>query len=125
MQSGQRDAGQPTVFADQQSNAALWLSRSGADRAAGGPSTIRGPMVPRGLEVELACQVDVAGADEEAAESPPSDPHHRLVDPIGEAAAGTKVGHLEAGQFLGAGLPAQPIELSCRRSRACSTVAAG
>ncbi|MCY1433626.1 hypothetical protein D9M71_496620 [compost metagenome] len=63
------------------------------------------------LDVEDARQVDVAGADEDAREVALQAAHHGFLHRIGEAPAGAEVGHPEAGQFLGAGLAAQPVEL--------------
>ncbi len=64
------------------------------------------------LEVVLAGQVHVAGADEAPGEVALEDMHHFLLGAVGEAPAGAEVGDLEFREFLAAGLGGEPVELA-------------
>ncbi|MNN60306.1 hypothetical protein D3C81_1754770 [compost metagenome] len=63
------------------------------------------------LDLQRARQVDVAGADELSGEVAFQPGHHGFLHRIGEAPARAEIGHLEAVQLVGAGFPAQPVEL--------------
>ncbi|MNQ92187.1 hypothetical protein D3C85_1076040 [compost metagenome] len=65
-----------------------------------------------GLDVVLAGQVHVAGADQAAGEVAFEDVHHLFLHPVGKAPAGAEVGQLEAGQFLVGGVGPEPVELA-------------
>ncbi|MDF9901052.1 UNVERIFIED_ORG: hypothetical protein OKW16_004919 [Pseudomonas reinekei] len=57
-------------------------------------------------------QVHVAGADKASGEVVLEHIHHFFLYAIREAAARAEVGHLQLGQFIAAGVGAQPVELA-------------
>lgn len=73
------------------------------------------PLVGHGaqrLDIQFPCQVDVAGADEACREIIAQHPYHLFLDAAGEAPAGAEIGYLQLGQFIGAGMRLQPVELA-------------
>ncbi|MNM69342.1 hypothetical protein D3C81_809340 [compost metagenome] len=107
---GQGDAQQPPVFP----HPALQRGGLAIDQARAELLVRHEPFVGHGadrLELVLTGQVHVAGADEAAREVALENVHHGFLYPVGEAPPGAEVGQLETGQFIGAGLGLEPVEV--------------